>query len=105
MTRPTAVWQLPSQEPDQDAKEPLGEAASTLPQGLEELRLAEEVGRALRATGYPPLWLIEISVSGRQVSLRGRVPSYYLKQIAQAVVLALPGIVELRNDLEVVRPR
>jgi hypothetical protein len=104
MTPPTPVWLLPSQQPDQEAKPTLAEGASALPPGLEELHLAEAVGRALRATGYPPLWQVEVSVSGHQVSLRGHVPSYYLKQIAQTVVLALPEVLDLRNDLEVTRP-
>jgi osmotically-inducible protein OsmY len=49
--------------------------------------------------------LIEVTVCDRRVLLRGQVPSYFLKQIAQAVALAVPGVRELRNDLEVARPR
>ena len=35
------------------------------------------------------------------VILKGRVPSYYMKQVAQETVMAL-GVDELRNDIEVV---
>jgi osmotically-inducible protein OsmY len=45
---------------------------------------------------------IEVSVMGRLVILRGRVPSYYMKQLAQAAVLDVPGVHELRNDVQVV---
>jgi osmotically-inducible protein OsmY len=69
----------------------------------EDLCVAERVERALRATGYPPLRAVEVSVCGQLVILRGRVPSYYMKQFAQAAALALPGVRELRNDVEVVR--
>ena len=82
-----------------------GEAmAPLLTQGLEDLRLAERVERALRATGYGALRCIEVSVCARLVILGGRVPSYYLKQVAQATALAVPGTHQLRNDLDVVRP-
>jgi osmotically-inducible protein OsmY len=66
--------------------------------------LAERVSRALGATGYPPLRAVEVVVCDRLVTLRGRVPSYYLKQIAQVTVLAVVGVGELCNRLEVVRP-
>jgi len=36
--------------------------------------------------------------------LRGRVPNYYLKQIAQTVVLGMDGVDEIHNQLEVVTP-
>jgi osmotically-inducible protein OsmY len=64
--------------------------------------LAERVERALRATGYSPVHAVEVSVRGRLVILRGRVPSYYMKQLAQAAVLDVPGVRDLRNDVLVV---
>jgi osmotically-inducible protein OsmY len=38
------------------------------------------------------------------LTLRGRVSSYYLKQIVQTLVLRLEAVVELNNRLEVVYP-
>jgi osmotically-inducible protein OsmY len=49
-----------------------------------------------------PLRVVQVSVCGRVVILQGQVPSYNLKQAAQAAALAVLGIEELRNDLEVV---
>jgi len=71
-------------------------------QSLEDLRLAERLERALHETGYAALRAIEVSVNARIVILVGRVPSYYLKQIAQATALAVPGAHQIRNDLDVV---
>jgi osmotically-inducible protein OsmY len=69
---------------------------------LADLRMAEGAERALRATGYMPLRAVQVSVCGRVIILQGRVPSYNLKQAAQAAALGVLGIEELRNDLEVV---
>jgi osmotically-inducible protein OsmY len=78
--------------------------APLLRQRQEDLGLAERVERALRATGYGPLRGVEVSVHGRYVILRGRVPSYYLKQVAQTTALSVSGARHLRNDLDVARP-
>jgi osmotically-inducible protein OsmY len=77
--------------------------APLLTQSREDLHLAERVGHALHATGYGALRGITVNVQARIVLLRGRVPSYYLKQIAQTIALAVPGIHRIRNDLEVVQ--
>jgi osmotically-inducible protein OsmY len=69
-----------------------------------DLGLAERVERALSATGYGPLRGIQVAAQGRFVILGGRVPSYYLKQVAQATALAVPGVRHVRNDLDVGRP-
>ena len=69
---------------------------------LEDLRVAERVERSLRATGHMPLRVVQVSVCGRVVILQGQVPSYNLKQAAQAAAMGVLGIEELRNDLEVV---
>jgi osmotically-inducible protein OsmY len=68
----------------------------------EDLHLASSVARALHATGYGTLRNIELIVQARVVTLTGRVPSYYLKQVAQTAALNVPGIHQIRNDLEVV---
>ena len=73
-------------------------------QSPEDLCLAEHVERALCATGYGPLRDIDVTVYSRFVILDGRVPSYFLKQVAQTTALAVPGAHQVRNDLEVGRP-
>ncbi len=85
-------------------KRPAQTAVPLLTQSLEDRRLTERVEHALCATGYGALRVIEVSVNARIVHLVGRVPSYYLKQIAQATVLAVPGAHQIHNGLDVVRP-
>jgi osmotically-inducible protein OsmY len=96
----STVGPIPStREPTGEEKNPLEATAR-----LEDVRLAERVDRALRATGYGPLRGIEVTVQERLVSLGGRVPSYYLKQVAQTIALAVQGTREVRNNLDVGRP-
>jgi osmotically-inducible protein OsmY len=63
--------------------------------------LATAVARALRASGLHPLQEAEVVTHGGTVILRGWVPSYHLKQLAQAHALAVPGVREVRNELTV----
>ena len=93
----------------QPARERTGEETeaaqgTTLQQSQENLCLAEHVERALCATGYGPLRDIEVLVQAQLVILGGRVPSYYLKQVAQTTALAVAGARQVRNDLDVTRP-
>ena len=71
----------------------------------EDQRLAERVERELRTRGYWALHAVRVSVNARVVLLGGRVSSYYLKQLAQATALAVPGAHQIRNDLNVVQPK
>jgi hypothetical protein len=66
-----------------------------------EPSLAGRIQRALRATGYPALRTIDVSVRWSVVVLRDRVSSYEMKQMAHGVALAVPGVWELCNDVEV----
>ena len=66
--------------------------------------MAERVERALCATGYGPLRDVTVTVHSRLLILGGQVPSYHLKQVAQAAALAVTGAHRVRNDLAVSRP-
>jgi osmotically-inducible protein OsmY len=104
MFQPSALLPPPPREPVGEA---LGAVPATAPvrtQSREDACLAERVQRALRATGYRPLQGLEVSVQAEHICLGGRVPSYYLKQVAQATALAVSGAYHVRNDLEVGRP-
>jgi len=104
MTRSAALLVLPSQPGSNAENDAVQTGARLLAQSLQDLDLAESVERTLHATGYGHLRGIEVTVHGRLVILGGRVPSYYLKQIAQASALSVRGVDQVRNDLEVGRP-
>ena len=101
MAQSAALLIVSPREPtgaDSDASEA---TVPFLTQNPEDLRLAERVERALHATGYAPLRRITVRVQTRIVFLGGRVSNYYLKQISQTAALAVPGIHQIHNDLEV----
>ena len=78
-------------------------AASDRPEGFRRSKqLCEELRRALLATGQ--IWLREVVVTvhaNGRVVLQGRVPTYYLKQLAQSVALAVVGVTALENQIAV----
>jgi osmotically-inducible protein OsmY len=45
---------------------------------------------------------IDASAQGGIVRLRGSIPSYYLKQLAQETARKVPGVRRIQNELEVV---
>ena len=104
MAQPTALLVLPAREPTAEETDAVQATARLVAQGMQDLRLAERVQRALCATGHMPLRGIEVTVQARLVILAGRVPSYHLKQVALATALAVPGAQQVRNALEVGRP-
>jgi hypothetical protein len=55
----------------------------------------------LSHTGYPVLGRVHCDFRDGVLRLRGLLPSYYLKQIAQETVSGLPGVRSIRNELEV----
>src|SRR5262245_61513616 len=67
--------------------------------------LADSVRQMLQTTGYLPLRNVDIKIESRAVWLGGAVSSYYLKQLAQAVVMRVPGVGCVVNDIEVVGGR
>jgi osmotically-inducible protein OsmY len=79
----------------------LQKPATLQTQSLEDARLTERITLALRATGYGALFSIKVSVDVQVVRLVGRVPSYYMKQVALATALAVPGTHRVLNELDV----
>lgn len=63
--------------------------------------IAEIAQQMLRHSSYFELRDIACEFSGGILTLRGRVPSYHLKQLAQTCVSGVPGVVEIRNRVEV----
>jgi hypothetical protein len=66
-----------------------------------ETQLAVDVQRALTETGYLPLRNVRCSLEGSTVILWGRVPTYYLKQIAQSAAARTAGIGNVNNQIDV----
>jgi osmotically-inducible protein OsmY len=73
--------------------------ARTPPPGLREL--AEG---CLRRNPYRALKHVSCECRGGVLVLRGRLPSYYLKQVAQEVVARLEGVQVVDNQIQVVTP-
>jgi osmotically-inducible protein OsmY len=67
----------------------------------EDARVEEAVARALVATGRIPRGRVAVTSSDGAVRLRGRVSTYYQKQIAQTAALNVVGARQLINDVEV----
>ena len=69
-----------------------------------ERRIEEAAESQLRRSGY--LVLRDIGCTCREgvVTLRGCLPTYYLKQIAQHVVTELEGVCGIINQIEVLAP-
>ena len=78
---------------DAEVRPPVEVAQSALP--------IDRVIAALDQTGYGWLRRVAVTAEGGTIILRGKVPRFYLKQMAQSVVLAIPGVVLLRNELQV----
>src|SRR5262249_42716335 len=68
---------------------------------LDDLRLSAQVEHGLASTGYAALRSVVVSVNAGVAILRGRVGSYYLKQIAQAAAETVPGLIRVRNEVDV----
>ena len=67
--------------------------------------IAELAQATLRQSPYFELRAVSCDFSGGILTLRGHLPSYHLKQLAQATVAEVPGVVEVHNQVEVVTPR
>jgi osmotically-inducible protein OsmY len=62
----------------------------------------ETAGNLLRESRYSALRQICCEVCAGVLILRGRVSSYYLKQVAQTVVARAEGVQRIDNQIEVV---
>ncbi len=60
------------------------------------------VEQRLGASGYLALRRIHCECEDGVLSLRGRVPSQYLKQVAQTIAAAVEGVHRVENRIEVV---
>ena len=61
----------------------------------------KEIERQLHFTQHAALRHVGYRIDEGTVVLYGRVPSYYLKQLAQVKVTGLPGVERVENRIEV----
>jgi osmotically-inducible protein OsmY len=81
---------------------PVEQPEGNAPQAsAESSPLADAVRSALAETGHGWLQRVVVAIEGGSVVLRGKVPSFYLKQMAQTTVMAVPGVEVMRNELQV----
>lgn len=75
--------------------EPLPELLDSLP----DYALWQCVVISLKDSSYAPLRCLDCDVQDGIVELTGRVPSFFLKQMAQVLVLRLRDVKAVRNHV------
>jgi hypothetical protein len=68
------------------------------------VRQLELARRRLSSSGWPSLKHVTCDEREGVLTLRGRVPTWYLKQMAQVLVSQIAGLDEVVNHIEVVPP-
>lgn len=66
-----------------------------------QTRLIQTVRLALRRSGHAELRNAEISADQQAVTISGRVPTFYLKQVAQELAKVAAPEHQIRNELDV----
>ncbi len=72
-----------------------------MPPAAETDAMARRLEEAFARTPHLPLWSMTWELNGATVVLRGRVRSFYLKQLAQSVALRQAGIERVINEIDV----
>jgi osmotically-inducible protein OsmY len=67
--------------------------------------IVELAASRLRSNGYSALKNVSCTFEESSLILRGSVPSYYLKQLAQQTVAQLEGVYWIENQIQVVAPK
>lgn len=63
--------------------------------------LMQAIELALDRSGYIQLRELDIRVDGDHVYMHGRLPSYYLKQLAGHIISRVPGIYTVVDQVDV----
>jgi len=79
-----------------------GGVALLVPPTARRVETAELAERALRNSPYLTLRNVTCECRDGVLSLGGCLPTYYLKQVAQAVVAHVEGVQQVVNNIEVV---
>jgi osmotically-inducible protein OsmY len=67
-------------------------------------RTAQAAYECLASSSYVPLRHLQCECHQGRLILRGQVPNFYLKQLAQALVAEVPGVSEVHNRIVVGEP-
>lgn len=65
---------------------------------------SDRVRQVLAKSPYLPLRDLQCDYDAGVVSLRGKVPTFYLKQLAQTLMQRIAGVEQVANRIEVVEP-
>ena len=69
-------------------------------------RVVEDLERRFRQSTYCPIRNLKCDFHEGVLTIRGRLPSYYLKQVAQTIARNVDGVEEVVNRVEVeTKPR
>lgn len=88
MRKMAASW---SSEPVTSTSQPLADLQA-IQAGIQE---------ALNRSGYGELRRVDLTCEGDTVTISGRVPTFYLKQLVQSIALSSPGVGRVNNELHV----
>src|SRR5439155_22005858 len=78
-----------------------GGVALLQPPAARRANPADLAERALRNSPYLALRNVDCDCHDGGLTLRGRVPTYYLKQVAQAAAARVEGVRQVVNEIEV----
>jgi len=76
-----------------------GAEVALLPDSRDEV--VEQAETRLRNSPYLALRMVSCETRNGMLVLRGSLPTYYLKQLAQATVAGTPGTPPVLNEIEV----
>jgi osmotically-inducible protein OsmY len=66
-----------------------------------EDNLIDQIQHTLSCLGYAQLNSVRCIANGDEVTLTGQLDSFYLKQVAQSVAIKVPGVRNVRNEIQV----
>jgi hypothetical protein len=64
-------------------------------------RIAGAVQRQLQQSPYRSIRTLQCEYESGALVLRGSLPTFYLKQLAQSIALRVPGVAAIRDLIEV----
>lgn len=69
------------------------------PGGGASLQIAARARARLQQSPYPLIRVLECGFHEGVLTLRGRLPTFYMKQLAQTCVRDVPGVEEVNNRI------